>query len=120
MSKWGSWEALGARLAREQTVFVSLAVAYLITGKGGLALSYGHPAVSLVFPPAGLALGAFLVFGYRIWPIVFGAAAVMYASTWAESCRRIIRAPPSKACSPRISSTGTRTDVMRCRVRAPA
>ena len=49
MSKWGSWEALGARLAREQTVFVSLAVAYLITGKGGLALSYGHPAVSLVF-----------------------------------------------------------------------
>ena len=81
MSKWGSWEALGARLAREQTAFVSLAVAYLITGKGGLALSYGHPAVSLVYPPAGLALGAFLVYGYRIWPIVFGAAAVMYAST---------------------------------------
>ena len=81
MSKWGSWEALGARLAREQTVFVSLAVAYLITGKGGLALSYGHPAVSLIFPPSGLALGAFLVYGYRVWPIFFGAAAVMYAAT---------------------------------------
>ena len=92
MSTWGSWEALGARLAREQTVFVSLAVAYLITGKGGLALSYGHPAVTLVFPPAGLALGAFLVFGYRIWPIVFGAAAVMYASTVGPSLPSLVLA----------------------------
>lgn len=81
MSTWRFWEALRARLAREQTVFISLAVAYVITGKAGLALSYGHPAVTLVFPPAGLALGALLIYGYRIWPIVFGAAAVMYAST---------------------------------------
>jgi diguanylate cyclase (GGDEF)-like protein len=92
MSKWGSWDALGARLAREQIIFVSLAVAYLITGTGGLALSYGHPAVSLVFPPSGLALGALLVFGYRIWPIVFGAAAVMYASALGPAVPAVVLA----------------------------
>jgi diguanylate cyclase (GGDEF)-like protein len=95
MSKWGSWEALGARLAREQTVFVSLAIAYLITGKIGLALSYGHPAVSLVFPPAGLALGALLIFGYRVWAIIFGAAAVLYASTMGPALPALVLAAGS-------------------------
>jgi integral membrane sensor domain MASE1 len=81
MSTRGSWESLRARLAREQTILVSLAVAYFVTGKVGLALSYGHPAVSLIWPPSGVALGAFLILGYRIWPVVFGAATVLYAST---------------------------------------
>jgi diguanylate cyclase (GGDEF)-like protein len=52
-----------------------------VTGKLGLLLSYGHPAVTLIWPPSGIALGAFLILGYRIWPAVFGAAALLYAST---------------------------------------
>jgi diguanylate cyclase (GGDEF)-like protein len=81
MSKRGSWEALGSRLAREQTILVSLAIAYLAMGKIGLAFSYGHPAASLIWPSSGIALGAFLILGYRIWPVISGAAVVLYAST---------------------------------------
>jgi len=58
-----------------------MAVLYFLTGKLGLLLSYGHPAVTLIWPPSGIALGAFLILGYRIWPVVFGAAALLYAST---------------------------------------
>ena len=52
---------LRARLKREQTALVSLIVAYIATGKLGLLLGYVHPATSLVWPPAGIALAAYLV-----------------------------------------------------------
>src|SRR5262245_4364609 len=81
MSKPRSWDALRSRLAREQTILVSLAVSYVIAGKLGLAMSYGHPAVSLVWPPSGIALAALLLHGYRVWPVVFGAATMLYVST---------------------------------------
>ena len=53
MVKRGSWEALRARLAREQTILVSLTLAYVILGKLGLALAYSDRAASLVSPPGG-------------------------------------------------------------------
>jgi diguanylate cyclase (GGDEF)-like protein len=80
MSKPGAWEALRTRLAREQTILVSFVVLYCVLGRLGLALSYGHPAASLIWPSSGLALGALLILGYRIWPAVFCAAAVVYGS----------------------------------------
>jgi diguanylate cyclase (GGDEF)-like protein len=80
MAERRSWEELRAHLAREQTLLVSIAVVYFAAGRLGLALSYGHPAVSLVWPPSGLALGAFLLLGYRVWPVIFIAALVLYAS----------------------------------------
>lgn len=80
MSKPGGWEALRTRLAREQTILVSFVVLYCVFGRLGLWLSYGHPAASLIWPSSGLALGALLILGYRIWPAVFCASAVVYAS----------------------------------------
>jgi diguanylate cyclase (GGDEF)-like protein len=80
MERRAAWQTLRARLGREPSVLVALAALYLITGKAGLALSFGHPAVSLVWPPAGIALAAFLILGHRVWPVVFGTAAVLYAS----------------------------------------
>jgi diguanylate cyclase (GGDEF)-like protein len=76
----GKWDALRARAAREQTVLLSLIGIYFIAGLVGLAFGSFDSVVSLVWPPAGLALGAFLVLGYRIWPALFGAAVVTYAS----------------------------------------
>jgi diguanylate cyclase (GGDEF)-like protein len=76
-----AWEALRARLAREQTILVALLALYFITGKLGLALTYEHAFVPLVWPPAGIALGAFLSLGPRIWPMVFCAAVAVYASS---------------------------------------
>jgi diguanylate cyclase (GGDEF)-like protein len=69
------------RLAKEQTVLVSLVVAYVATGKLGLMLPpHSHQAVSLVWAPAGIALGAFVVLGYRIWPAILTGSALLYVT----------------------------------------
>ncbi|HEX3988818.1 MAG TPA: MASE1 domain-containing protein, partial [Verrucomicrobiae bacterium] len=44
-----------------------LALVYLVSGMLGKASSFMHGEVALVWPPAGIALAAVLVFGYRIW-----------------------------------------------------
>src|SRR5438874_2445960 len=47
---------------------------YFIAGKFGLMLASLHVSASPVWPPAGIALGALLVLGYRAWPaILIGA-----------------------------------------------
>src|SRR5262245_38170984 len=73
------------RLAKEQSVLVLLVVAYVATGKLGLMLPSAVPAqapvISLVWPPAGIALGAFVVLGYRIWPIILAGSTLLYATT---------------------------------------
>lgn len=80
MSKPGSWEVLRSRLAREQTMLVSFVLLYGALGRLGLAFGYSEPGVTLLWPSSGLALGAVLTLGYRIWPAIFCAAAVVYAS----------------------------------------
>src|SRR6187431_2500783 len=68
------------QLGREQIMMVSIAVAYVLVGKAGLEFSYLHPAVTTIFPPAGIALGALLVLGYRVWPIVLLGGTLLYSS----------------------------------------
>src|SRR6266581_1409420 len=54
-----------------------LAVIYFIAGKLGLMLASPRASASPVWPPAGIALAATLLFGYRVWPAIFvGAFAV--------------------------------------------
>lgn len=69
-----------ARLGREQTILVAVVLGYLITGKLGLQLSLVNPATSFIFPSQGLALGAYLVLGYRVWPAILLAAGLLYAA----------------------------------------
>src|SRR5467141_2912012 len=49
----------------------SLAVIYFIAGKLGLMLASLHASASPVWPPAGIALAASLLLGYRAWPAIF-------------------------------------------------
>src|SRR6266571_6967642 len=58
-----------------------LAVAYFIAGKLGLMLSSLHASSSPVWPPAGIALAATLLFGYRVWPAIFVGAFVVNVTT---------------------------------------
>src|SRR4026208_1573228 len=47
---------------------------YFTVGKFGLMLASLHASASPVWPCAGIALGAILVLGYRVWPaILIGA-----------------------------------------------
>src|SRR5947209_1150587 len=48
-----------------------LTLVYFIAGKFGLTLASLHPSASPVWPPAGIALAALLILGYRAWPAIF-------------------------------------------------
>ena len=77
---WYRFKLVFARLGRDQTILVSLVIAYLVTGKLGLMLAFTNPATSLVWPPSGIALAAYLVLGYRVWPAILLASGLLYAA----------------------------------------
>jgi signal transduction histidine kinase len=58
-----------------------LAGAYFIAGKLGLMLASLHASASPVWPPAGIALAATLLFGYRVWPAIFVGAFLVNVTT---------------------------------------
>src|SRR5213079_2804669 len=51
-----------------------LTLVYFIAGKFGLMLASLHASASPVWPPAGIALAALLVLGFRVWPAIFVGA----------------------------------------------
>jgi signal transduction histidine kinase/CheY-like chemotaxis protein len=52
----------------------ALALIYLIAGKLSLHLAFLNASASPVWPPAGIALAALLVLGFRVWPAIFVGA----------------------------------------------
>lgn len=58
-----------------------LAAIYFLTGKIGLALAFVNPSATAVWPPTGIALGAVLIFGPRIWPGIFLGALLTNETT---------------------------------------
>jgi len=53
---------------------VGLAAVYYLAAKLGLRFAYINSSVTTIWPPAGIALAAFVLFGYRVWPAIFGGA----------------------------------------------
>jgi signal transduction histidine kinase len=61
-----------------------IAAVYFLAGKLGLTLAFVNASATAVWPPAGIALAAFLVLGYRVWPgILLGAFLVNLSTTGA-------------------------------------
>src|SRR5438874_3769046 len=58
-----------------------LSVIYFIAGKLGLMLASLHASASPVWPPAGIALAALLLLGYRAWPAIFIGAFLVNVTT---------------------------------------
>jgi len=58
-----------------------LAGVYFVAGKLGLALAFVHPSATVMWPCSGIALAAFLVLGYRVWPGVFLGAFLVNTTT---------------------------------------
>jgi PAS domain S-box-containing protein len=48
--------------------------AYFLAGKIGLAVPFTSGNVSPLWPPAGIALAALLLFGHRVWPAIAAGA----------------------------------------------
>ena len=59
---------------REVAIVVLAAAVYLLAAKLGLRLASIHPSATPVWPPTGIALAAFLLAGYHVWPGIFAAA----------------------------------------------
>src|SRR6185369_17713204 len=49
--------------------------------KLGLSFATVHASSSAVWPPTGVALGAFLLYGNRVWPAIFVGAFAVNATT---------------------------------------
>src|SRR5437879_2676615 len=60
---------------------LGLAVVYFVGAKLGLQLAFLNASATAVWPPTGIALAAFLIFGERVWPAVFIAASVANVTT---------------------------------------
>ena len=60
--------------AKNLALLVALVAVYFVAGKLGLKLAYAHTNASAVWPATGIAIAALLIFGLRIWPVIFGAA----------------------------------------------
>ena len=62
-------------------VVLGLAVLYFLAGKLGLLVAFAHANATPVWPPTGLALAAFLLLGYRVWPGIFLGAFLVNLAT---------------------------------------
>lgn len=58
-----------------------LAGIYVISGKLGLGLAFANPSATAVWPCTGIALAAFLILGYRVWPSIFVGAFLVNLTT---------------------------------------
>jgi signal transduction histidine kinase/CheY-like chemotaxis protein len=58
-----------------------LAVLYFVAAKLSLKLAFLHVSASPVWPPAGIALAALLLLGYRFWPAIFAGAFLVNLTT---------------------------------------
>ncbi|MGC2418623.1 MAG: MASE1 domain-containing protein, partial [Candidatus Acidiferrales bacterium] len=58
-----------------------LAAVYFLAGKLGLSMAFVHPSSTAVWPPTGIALAAFLILGYRVWPGIFIGAFLVNITT---------------------------------------
>ena len=73
-----------SRLVRRLGLLVALAAAYFIAGKMGLWFAFVNPSASAVWAPTGIALAAFVLFGYGVWPAIFLSAFLVNLTTTAS------------------------------------
>jgi PAS domain S-box-containing protein len=65
---------------RELALCVFLIVLYIAAGRWGLTLALIQAHVTAIWLPAGIALAAFLLLGYRVWPAILVASVVIDAT----------------------------------------
>src|SRR5213596_1778802 len=80
VTRKGTW-AMQSRRFSGLLVIGILAIIYFVAGKLGLMLASLHASASPVWPPAGIALAASLLLGYRAWPAIFIGAFLANVTT---------------------------------------
>ena len=67
--------------ARRVGLLLLLGVLYVAAGQFGLSLAFVNKSASAVWPPAGIAIAACLLFGQQVWPAILLGAFVVNLST---------------------------------------
>src|SRR5438045_7550302 len=62
-------------------LLIALTAVYFAAGKLGLSFATINSSASAVWPPTGIALAAFLLFGRRVWPAIFVGAFLVNITT---------------------------------------
>jgi diguanylate cyclase (GGDEF)-like protein len=70
-----------SRFPRDLPLLAALAAVYFLAGKLGLKLAFVNASVTAVWPCTGIALAAFLVLGYRVWPAILTGAFIVNLAT---------------------------------------
>jgi diguanylate cyclase (GGDEF)-like protein len=82
-----------SRLLRRLGLLAALAAGYFLAGKLGLEVAFVHPSATVVWPPSGLTLAAFLLAGYEVWPaILLGAFLVNITTVGSVATSAVIAA----------------------------
>jgi len=59
---------------RRVALLFGLAAVYYVGAKLGLRFAYINSSVTTIWPPAGIALAAFVLLGYGVWPAILAGA----------------------------------------------
>src|SRR6266853_2982595 len=59
---------------RRLVLLFGLAAVYYFAAKLGLRFAYINSSVTTIWPPAGIALAAFVLLGYGVWPAILAGA----------------------------------------------
>mgnify|MGYP003694038151 CR=1 FL=1 len=78
---------------RDIALSAAIAAAYFIAGKLGLGLAFVNVSTTAVWPPTGIAIAGFLIFGRRIWPGVAIGAFLVNATTARRGVQRARASP---------------------------
>jgi signal transduction histidine kinase/integral membrane sensor domain MASE1 len=69
------------RLVSQLALVVGLTLIYFAAGTLGLRLAFVNASATAVWPPTGIALAAFVMLGYRIWPAILLGAFLVNVTT---------------------------------------
>jgi integral membrane sensor domain MASE1 len=61
---------MSKRLVSQWALLAGLALTYFAAGKLGLRLAFVNASATAVWPPTGIALAAFVLLGYGVWPVI--------------------------------------------------
>jgi diguanylate cyclase (GGDEF)-like protein len=70
-----------SRFLRDLAIMLALAAVYFVAGKLGLRLASVHASATAVWPCTGIAIAAFLILGYRVWPGILAGAFLVNLTT---------------------------------------
>jgi len=70
-----------SRFLKDLPLLAALAVVYFAAGKLGLKLASVNASATAVWPCTGIALAAFLILGYRVWPGILAGAFLVNLTT---------------------------------------